>query len=119
MQMVDPSAEQYRRAGFALVLIAGVTAAMIAVAWVGILDELVLPLVVAHFLFNGGFMVAALKGNLQTKGARLGVTAALLNFAAALLADFDAIWTGLSVCAVVVGVAAAYMLFSDAGASRT
>jgi predicted small integral membrane protein len=115
MQMVQPSAEQYRAAGFTLVFMAVFTAAMIAVAWVGILDgPLLLPLVVAYFLFNFGFVVAAVKGHLQTKGARLGITAVLLNFAAMLLSGFDTLWTALSVGAVVVALVAAYRLFKDA-----
>ena len=118
MQLVKPSAEQYRAAGFALVLMAAFTVAMIAVRWVGTFDgPLLLPLLVAYFLFNFGFVFAAVKGRLQTKPARLGFTAVLLNFGAMLLSDFDMIWTALSAGAVVVAVVAAYMLFKDARAS--
>ncbi len=117
MQMVEPNAQQYRAAGFALVLIAAFTAAMIAFAWIDTFDgPLLLPIMVAYFLFNFGFVFAAVKGRLQTKAARLGFTAVLLNIAAMLLSDFETMWTALSAGAVVVAVVAAYMIFKDARA---
>ena len=93
---------------------------MIAVAWVDSLDgPLLLPLAVAYFLFNAGFVFAAVKGGLQTKGGRLGAAAISLNFAAMLLADVTVIWTALSAGAALAAVVAAYLLLNDARTSAT
>ena len=118
MLLIEPSTQQYRAAAAALVLIATLTAAMIAVTWVDALDgPLLLPLVVAYFLFNAGFVFAAVKGGLRTKGGRLGAAAVSLNFAAMLLSDFTPIWTALSAGAALASLVAAYMLLKDAKAS--
>jgi hypothetical protein len=91
---------------------------MIAVTWVDSLDgPLLLPLVVAYFLFNVGFVFAAVIGGLQTKGGRLGAAAVSLNFAAMLLSDVTVIWTALSAGAALGAVVAAYLLLNDARAS--
>lgn len=117
MIFVEPSAQQYRAAAAALVIIATLTACIIAVAWVDTLDgPLLLPLIVAYFLFNAGFVVAAVKGGLQTKGGRLGAAAVSLNFVAMLVSDVTAIWTALSAGAVLGSLVAAYMLLKDAKA---
>lgn len=118
MLPIEPSAQQYRAGAAALVLIATLTAAMIAVEWVDALDgPLLLPLVVAYFLFNSGFLFAAVKGGLRTKGGRLGAAAVSLNFAAMLLSDITPIWTALSAGAALASLVAAIMLSKDAKVS--
>ena len=118
MPLIEPSAQQYRAGAAALILVATLTAAMIAVAWVDTLDgPLLLPLVLAYFLFNFGFVFAAVKGGLQTRGGRLGASAVSLNFAAMLLSDITAIWTALSAGAALASLLAAYMLLKDAKGS--
>ena len=118
MQLIERTAQQYRAGAIALLVIATLTAAMIAGAWAGPLDgPLLLPLIGAYFLFNAGFVIAAVKGGLQTNGGRLGVVAVSLNFAAMLLSDSTPIWTALSVCAALASLVAAAMLFKDAKAS--
>jgi len=69
-------------------------------------------------LFNFGFVFAAVKGRLQSKAARLGLVAVLLNFAAMFLSDFETLWTALSAGSVIVATAAAYMLFKEAKAAK-
>ena len=86
---------------------------MIAAQWVDAFDgPWLMPLAVAYFLFNFGYVVSVVKGSLQTKGAPLGMGAVLLL--AMLLSSFTAIWTALSACAVVVALVGAYLLFKDA-----
>lgn len=120
MLLIEPSAQQYRAGAASLVIIATLTAAMIAVVWVETLDEpLLLPLSVAYLLFNAGFVFAAVKGGLQTNGARLGAAAASLNIAAMFLSDFMVLWTALSAGAGLAALVAAYLLMKDAKASAT
>jgi len=120
MLPIEPSAHQYRAGAVALVIVALLTVSMIASAWVESLDgPLLLPLVVAYFLFNVGFVFAAVKGGLQTKGGRLGAVAISLNFAAMLLSDVTAIWTVLSAGAAMAALVAAYLLLNDARSSAT
>ena len=118
MPPIEPSAQQYRAAATALIVVAALTSVVVALAWVsiGIDGPLLLPIIMGYFLFNAGFPVAAIRGSLQTSGRRLGAAAVSLNFVAMLLTDFTLVCTLLSVCAVLASVVAAYMLFKDAGA---
>jgi len=107
MHVIEPNAGQYRAAALALVLVAALTGAMIAIQWVNsITGPLLLPVAVAYFLFNGGYVFAVVKDQLQTRGAKIGLAAVMLNFAAMLLSDFPTIWTALSICAVVTALSA-------------
>jgi hypothetical protein len=117
---MEPSAQQYRAGAAALVIVALLTVAMIVVAREDSLDgPLLLPLVMAYFLFNAGFVFAAIKGGLQTKGGRLGAAAVSLNLAAILLSEVSVVWTALSAGAALAAVVAAYLLLNDARASAT
>lgn len=119
MLPIEPSAQQYRAGAAALVIVAVLTVTIIAVAWLGsLVGPLLMPLV-AYFLFNAGFIFAAVKGGLQTKGGRLGAAAVSVNFAAMLLSDVTVIWTTLSAGAALTAVVAAYLLWNDAKASAT
>ena len=118
MFQVEPSAQQYRAGAAALFIIAMLTAAMIAVTWAkGFTGPLLLPLMVAYFLFNAGFVFVAVKAGLQTRGARLGHAAVLLNIGAMLSSDFTPVWTALSAAAALGSLVAAYMLLKDAKAT--
>jgi hypothetical protein len=115
MLMIKPNAAQHRTAALALVIIAAFTAGMIAAQWVDPFDgPWLVPLVIAYFLFNFGYVFSVVKGSLQTIGARLGLGAVLLNVLAMFLSSFAAIWTALSACAVVVALVGAYLLFKEA-----
>ena len=110
-----PSAVQIRAAAFGLIIIAVVTAGMIAFATNETLDgPLLLPTVTAYFLFNFGYVFAVLKGRLWTNGARLGLGAVCLNFLAMLLSSSTAVWTALSLCAVGSALIGAFTLFKEA-----
>jgi hypothetical protein len=118
MVLIEPSAQQHRAAAFALVVIAILTGVMIAAVWVDLpVGPYMLPLALAYVLFNFGFVGVWARGSLKTKGARLGITAVLLNFAAMLLNGFQLVWSALSGAALVVAVIAGYMLFTDARTS--
>jgi hypothetical protein len=75
------------------------------------------PLILAYSLFNAGFIFAAVKGGLQTKGGRLGAAAVSLNFAAMLLSNVAPVWTALSAGVAVTSLVAAYTLLKDAKAA--
>ena len=119
MLVIEPSAAQHRPAALALVIIAALTAGMIAAEWVDLFDgPWLVPLAVAYCLFNFGYVFSVVKGrSLQTKGARLGMGAVLLNVLAMFLSSFTAIWTALSACAVVVALVGA-ICFSRMRASN-
>lgn len=120
VHVIDPNAQQYRAAGIALILVAAFTVTMIAFERVQSWDgPLLLPLVGAYFLFNFGFVFAAVKAGLQTKAARLGLIAVLVNFVAMLLSHFQVAWTVLSTGSVLLAIIAACMLFKEAAATRT
>lgn len=117
MLPIRPNARQYRAGAAALVIVALLTMTMIAVAWVGGLGRpLLLPLVVAYFLFNAGVVFALIKGGLRTKGGRLGAAAILLNLGAMLSSDVTIYWTGLSAIAALAALVAAFLLFNEARA---
>ena len=113
--MIEPNSNQHRTAAYALVLVAVLTTAVIAVQWVDSLTgRWLLPVIVAYFLFNGGYVFAVIKGRLQSRGAKIGLTAVLLNFAAMLLNTWPAIWTALSVSAVLAALIGGFVLLNDA-----
>jgi hypothetical protein len=115
MVAIEPNATQHRNAALALIIVATLTAAMVAVQWVASLDgPLLLPLTVAYFVFNFGYIVGAVRARLQSKAARLGHVAVLLNLLAMLLGNFPAVWTALSLCAVVAALTASALPFGDA-----
>lgn len=114
MLVIKPNTTQHRTAALALVIIAAFTAGIIAVQWVDSFDgPWLVPLAVAYLLFNFGYVFAVVKGGLQTKGARLGMGAVLLNVLAMFVSDFAVIWTALSACAVLVALIGACLLFKD------
>jgi hypothetical protein len=115
MLAIEPNATQHRNAALALIIVAALTATMLAVQWVASFDgPLLLPVTMAYFVFNFGYIVGAIRGRLYSKGARLGSVAALLNLLAMLLGDFPVVWTALSLCAVVAALIASVLLFADA-----
>jgi len=118
MMAIHPTAMQNRSAGLALAALAAFTAAVVVIQWTDTLDgPWLLPLVVAYFQFNLGYLFSVVKGSFLTKGARLGFGAVLLNLLALLamsLSGFAAIWTALSVCALLASLLGAYLLFQDA-----
>ena len=115
MLAIKPNGAQHRAAALALVIIAASTAGMIAAQRVDPFDgPWLVPLAIAYFLFNFGYVSSVVKGRLQTKGTRLGLAAVLLNVLAMFLSSFTTIWTALSACAVVVALVGAYLLFTEA-----
>lgn len=115
MPPIEPDSVDFRAAAFALILIAGFTAAMIAANWGDRLDGPVLiALVVGYFLFNIGYVWFYVKARLKTKGARVGAAAVSLNGLAMLCSDFVALWTALSAVAVPVALVGALICFQDA-----
>ncbi len=114
MLMIEPNAGQHRAAAFALFLVAALTAAVMAVQWVDSLTgPWLIPVVAAYFLFNGGYVFVMMRGRLQTRGAKIGLAAVLLNFAAMLLNNWPALWTALSVGAVLAALVGAFALLND------
>jgi len=115
MQMIEPNATQHRAAAVALIIVAALTAAMVVGQWVSRFSgPLLLTVVVAYFLFNFGFIFAIVKGRLQTKGARLGLVAVLINVLAMFLASLPVIWTIMSLSAFIAALIASFMIFKDA-----
>ena len=115
MLAIEPNATQHRNAALTLVIVAAVTAAMVAVQWVASFDgPLLLPLTAAYVVFNLGYIFCAIRARLQSKGARLGHVAVVANMLAMLLGDFSIVWTVLSLFAVVAALIASALLFADA-----
>ena len=115
MQIIEPSATQLRATAVALIIVAGLTVAMVAGQWVlRFSGPFLLLVVVAYFLFNFGFIFAVVKRRLMTKGARLGLVAVLINVLAMFVASLPVIWTVFSFCAVIAALTASFMMFKDA-----
>jgi hypothetical protein len=72
---------------------------------------------VAHFVFNFGYVFAVVRGRLQTKGARIGLGAVLLNVLAMFLGSFATVWAVLSLCAVMTALVGSILLFRDASSA--
>ena len=112
MSIVQPSAYLLRTRAIALLAISLVTMAMFIEDLIGpsrLPMAMVLPVVVTYFLFNFGFIFIIKQGGL-TKGTRLGAGAVVLNFCAMFLRDFELAWRTATAAAVLVSLAAAYML---------
>jgi undecaprenyl pyrophosphate phosphatase UppP len=115
MRMIEPNAAQDRAAAYALILVAALTAIVMALAWGKSLGgPLLLPILVAYFVLNGGYVVAVIKSRLQSRGAKIGLDAVGLNFAAMLLTDYQAIWTLLSAASFAATICGASLLLREA-----
>lgn len=112
---MEPSASQYRATAIALAIVSAVTAAVISIQW---LDNwggpLLLPLVVAYFAFNVGYLLVVVFGHFRSRGAKLGSAAVALNFAAMGFSQVDFIWTALSFLSVAVALAGVFRLLAEA-----
>lgn len=98
----------------ALVVLGGLTAAMIIGQWFVPSFSALLPLVVAYFLFNFGFALSVAKAGSMTKATRLGTVAVLLNFLAMFVSAFENAWIVISSAATIMAFAAAFLLLKEA-----
>ncbi len=73
-----PMRHLLRMRALALVIIGGVTAAIVIGLWAERPRPLLLPLLAAYVLFNFGFVVTMARASSLTKGTRLGATLAWL-----------------------------------------
>jgi hypothetical protein len=105
-----------RMRALALVIIGVLTAGMVIGEWAAPWRSVLLPLVVAYFLFNFGFVATIVRPGSLTKATRLGTGAVLLNFVAMFLSRWDVIWAAVSTAAIVVAFAAAFLLLKEAAA---
>jgi hypothetical protein len=119
MLAIEPNAMQHRNAALALVIVAAVTAAMVAVQGGTSLDgPLLLALEAAYVVFNLGFIFGTIRARLQSKGARLGHIAVVASLLAMLLGDVPIAWTVLSLFAIPAALIASALLFADARRAR-
>ena len=117
MRFGAPTAHLLLTRALALLVIAIVTAGMLAADWIGPARfPMVLPIIVAYFVFNFGF-VFIIKAGCLTRATRLGSVAVLLNFFAMFLSGFELAWRLASIAACAASLVAAVMLLGEARAT--
>jgi hypothetical protein len=103
---------RHTSAALGLILVGVVTVAVATTFWaLSFMGPFLLPVGVAFFLFNLGYVLLVLSNGVRTRGAKLALAAGLLNLTGMLVGISPEIWTAFLASAIgCVAVGASAMI---------